>query len=451
MDPIKKIRSEGISLKTAFRIMVILMVFVMCFLLYCTSRSVNMYKRLSDTTDSYIELHRNAESLMDASDFLTDKVQCFTVLMDPGDMAAYFDEVHNVRRREIAVKKMSEIASGTPEFEQLKAALDSSNKLMETEITAMRLICDANGFEYGFEEISRAELPEECEKMTAQEKIRYAQNIVHNSEYYEQKMKIRGSMENCIDILIEHTHGTQSELNTKLRRIITITHTVLVIQSAAMIFILWLTSYLGINPIIKGVRQIKENRRLPVTGSYEFRYLADTYNKMFDALQKNIEHLNYDASHDKLTDLYNRAGFDILSENIDLRSTAVLIIDVDRFKEINDTYGHATGDGVLKKIADILKTTFRDEDYICRIGGDEFVVFMLHMNDNMRELVELKVRHINKSLANPSDGLPGISVSVGISFGCNENDLNTAIKHADEALYNMKSAGRNGCSIYSPQ
>ena len=451
MNPIRKVKSDGISLKKAHIVMILVTLFIMCLLLFFTFQSASLYTKLTDTTDSYIELQKSAESLMNASDLLTDRVQRFTVNMDQADMAAYFDEAYNARRRESAVEKMAQYAPNQAAFEQLNGALKDSVALMETEMRAMKLICDACGFTTEYSEVNNAVLPEECSGMTKDEKINCAREMVHDDKYYKQKMSIRNGMENCINTLIDDTHRIQSEINDKIRFDMAIMQILMIVQSIAMVIMLWMTSYLGINPILKGVQRIRENRKIPVMGSYEFRYLAKTYNRMYEVFQQSIEHLNYDASHDKLTDLYNRAGYDLLSESIDLSTTAVIIIDADKFKEINDTFGHATGDEVLKKIANTLKYTFRREDYICRIGGDEFVVFMLHMDEKRRELINIKIQHINQVLTDTSDGLPETSVSVGVAFGSSESDLKASIKHADEALYEMKSAGRHGCAFYSPE
>jgi diguanylate cyclase (GGDEF)-like protein len=222
-----------------------------------------------------------------------------------------------------------------------------------------------------------------------------------------------------------------------------------IIQTIATITVLWLTSYLGIIPILKGVEKIKEDSEIPIIGSYEFRYLAKTYNKMYSAFKKSIESLNYEASHDKLTGLYNRAGYDVLRSGIDLNTSAVLLIDADNFKSINDNYGHVIGDCVLKKIAAQLKNTFRVEDYICRIGGDEFVVFMRHVHKGLSPLIEDKIGLINRTLTDRKlDSLPPISISVGIAFGEDEADIDSLIEHADEALYVVKENGRRGYSFY---
>ena len=450
MNPIKRVKSEGVSLKKAHLVMILITIVIMCILLFFTFQSASLYSEITVSTDSYIELQECAESLMDASDLLTDRVQRFTVTQEQSDMAAYFDEAYNARRRETAVEKMSVSASDRAAYEQLSSALDSSVKLMETEMRAMKLICDACGYVTDYAEVNNAVLPAECDAMTKEEKIHYAQKMVHDSAYYEQKMAIRSGMDNCIKTLTDDTRNAQLRIKEEQHFNLFVTQVLLTVQSVVMIIMLWLTSYLGINPILKGVQRIRENRKIPVIGSYEFRYLAKTYNKMYEAFQQSIEHLNYDASHDKLTDLYNRAGFDLLCESIDLHSTAVLMIDADKFKEINDSFGHAVGDDVLKKIADALRFTFRREDYICRLGGDEFVVFMLHMDEKRRQLIDIKIDHINRVLADTDDGLPETSISVGVAFGGSEADLETAIKHADEALYEMKSAGRHGCSFYEP-
>ena len=449
MNLINKIKKEGISLKIAHIVMILVTIIIMCLLIFYTIRTFSLYEMVSESADNYISLQNSAESLMNASDFLTDRVQRFTVITDIADMDSYFDEAHNVRRRENAVDNMSQTAADIEAYRQLKNSLDSSIRLMDTEMTAMKLICSACGYDIKYDEVSNAAIPPECEKMTAEEKISFARELVHNDSYYEQKTNIRNGMDNCINILTEDTSRIQSEANDKILASLTITSILFITESAAMIIMLWMTSYLGINPIIKGVQRIKENHKLPVVGSYEFRYLAKTYNKMYDIFQRSIEHLNYDASHDKLTDLYNRAGYDLIKESLHLKSTAIIMVDADKFKEINDTYGHAVGDEILKKLAEVLKYTFRREDYICRIGGDEFVIFMLHIDEDRRKLIEIKIEHINKILNDTSDELPPISVSVGVTFGSYEDDLESALKHADEALYDMKTAGRNGCAFYN--
>ena len=164
----------------------------------------------------------------------------------------------------------------------------------------------------------------------------------------------------------------------------------IVIQSLSLILMLWLSTSLGINPVIQAVEHIKNDQKLPIIGAHEFRYLAGTYNKMYTAYKRSIDNLSFKASHDELTGVYNRAGFDLIRQSVNLETTAFLLFDADKFKNVNDSYGHETGDRILQKLASALKQNFRSDDYVCRIGGDEFLVVMVHVNRNIRRLIEKK-------------------------------------------------------------
>ncbi len=154
------------------------------------------------------------------------------------------------------------------------------------------------------------------------------------------------------------------------------------------------------------------------------------------------------ASVDKLTGLYNRAGYDRILAEMDLNSTILLLFDTDKFKAVNDTYGHETGDRVLVSISRAIRQNFRSEDRVCRIGGDEFVVLMLHVEGDQRDLIRRKVNRINRELAHPEGKLPIVSLSVGVAFGAAEPDAETLFAHADEALYKVKRAGGRDIIVY---
>ncbi|MER2056753.1 MAG: GGDEF domain-containing protein [Clostridia bacterium] len=170
---------------------------------------------------------------------------------------------------------------------------------------------------------------------------------------------------------------------------------------------------------------------------------------MYNAYKKSIENLSFKASHDELTGVYNRAGYDLIKSSLDLDSTAMLLFDADQFKYINDRFGHEIGDRVLIKIAEALKRNFRSDDYICRIGGDEFVVFMVHATSNLRKLITRKVVSINRTLADEQDDLPPITLSAGVSCQTAGEDPEEMFRQADIALYYVKDHGRDGCCFYS--
>lgn len=96
----------------------------------------------------------------------------------------------------------------------------------------------------------------------------------------------------------------------------------------------------------------------------------------------------------------------------------------------------------------LLTTTFRSIDYICRIGGDEFAVIMVDVNQELSYTVSDKIKIINDALFNPADGLPAVSLSVGVAFTDCENPGQSIFKDADQALYQVKQNGRHGCGFY---
>jgi len=138
----------------------------------------------------------------------------------------------------------------------------------------------------------------------------------------------------------------------------------------------------------------------------------------------------------------------MLMESVDSLHMALILADIDYFKQINDTYGHDMGDKILKRVAEVLKQSFRSVDIICRFGGDEFVVVMTRVNSTMKDMVVRKMKQANETLKSPKDGLPPVSLSVGIAFADRENPSGDIFKDADTALYRVKEAGGNGCQVY---
>ena len=194
------------------------------------------------------------------------------------------------------------------------------------------------------------------------------------------------------------------------------------------------------------------NFQLQIAWGFVVSAIVIFFLKLFVLLASRSERfLSDQATHDPLTTLYNRAGYEQMLGSLDLDSTALLLVDADYFKNVNDTFGHEAGDRVLKKIADALWSNFRTDDYICRIGGDEFAVLM-HAPDGLREqLIEARIKDVNAALADTSDGAPHSSVSVGVAHGADAGSIERLFENADFALYQRKEAGRCGCSFYRPQ
>lgn len=176
-------------------------------------------------------------------------------------------------------------------------------------------------------------------------------------------------------------------------------------------------------------------------------------------IQKVTEQrIKYLASHDALTGLPNRAMFGhTLTVGMETarqhgRMMAMLFVDLDGFKVINDTLGHEAGDKLLQEIAARLKHTLRSNDMIARLGGDEFVVLVQELTDTTQ--VAAVARKILASIALPIE-LSGqqcrVSASIGIStFPTDGQDEKSLLKKADQAMYVAKQSGKNRFQFYSP-
>lgn len=159
------------------------------------------------------------------------------------------------------------------------------------------------------------------------------------------------------------------------------------------------------------------------------------------------EYLSFISNYDPLTKLLNRRGYKIAynalidSHNRNPRPFALLFLDIDHFKRINDTYGHDIGDDVLKKLAELLKKGVRRSDIIARWGGEEFVLMLDDTNAESAQKVAEKLR---KNVENyHDDHLPRFTISIGVIQGNERESLDSMIKKADIALYKAKESGRN--------
>jgi len=153
---------------------------------------------------------------------------------------------------------------------------------------------------------------------------------------------------------------------------------------------------------------------------------------------------------DPLTQLYNRNYLNEISPMLDLSHYSVAMLDLDKFKLINDLYGHKTGDYVLAKSAEIFKNSIRATDILIRYGGEEFLLFIYNRDDDS----SLKVcQRIRKNINSSTFQYDGSDVKVNISIGLHENpaiekNIHEAIKIADKMLYIAKNEGRNRVISY---
>ena len=162
-----------------------------------------------------------------------------------------------------------------------------------------------------------------------------------------------------------------------------------------------------------------------------------------------VEKLRNQASLDPLTGLLNRLGFRTQVDGLldgsssPHSSAALMMLDLDRFKRINDTYGHDVGDEVLKRLADIMKTAAGPNDCPMRLGGEEFALLSFS-GDPLAQAERLR-----EAFAEPPDQLPACTVSIGLAVDVrlDEKGLRDAFRLADTALYAAKDKGRNRTEV----
>ena len=204
---------------------------------------------------------------------------------------------------------------------------------------------------------------------------------------------------------------------------------------------------LVVQPLLKAVTYIQKDQSIPIEGSKEFQFLAKEYNIMHQTNLEQKKELAYEATHDNLTGIYNRNGYDSIQPSVDWDSCALVLFDLDHFKPVNDIYGHKMGDQVLARAARVIQNAFRAQDFVCRIGGDEFAVIMVQVNTDSGNRIVEKVRKINEELKQPKGDIPGIQVSCGVAYGALISDFDRLFHEADAALYRVKRNGGSDCEI----
>ncbi len=162
--------------------------------------------------------------------------------------------------------------------------------------------------------------------------------------------------------------------------------------------------------------------------------------------------LEYLVNYDSLTKIHNRRYYnEFLSREISRadrykKDLSLIMFDIDRFKGINDTYGHDVGDSVLKELAQLIKKNIRKDDLLARLGGEEFAVIVPENNIEKTLLLAEKLREVVEGHEFKHVG--NLTISLGIAEYSKGDDLNKLYKKVDTALYKAKNNGRNRCEVF---
>ncbi len=443
----RKIRVKVIGIAS---VIIAILLTALCVVMF--SQAKRQFSNLEAATETYITCENNAEQLRHGSDVLTEQVRLATLTGRYEYVEGYFNEANTVKSRENALQSLKERIDETDLIDSFQSAMDQSNQLMVTEIYALRLICEANDISTDLwqTEVKNVLLSAEDSLLTKEEKKDKAQQLVSDENYKNARDIIQSKIEQTTTKLVETTENEK----TTARSLFSNSYWWLVFSVIAYVVILMSISLLLwksiIGPVVNFNERIKKGETLPIIGAVEIRNLAKTYNEVYERNEASQEIIEHQAEYDGLTDLLNRRSFDKLYENHVRQGEpfALVLADVDNFKAINDTYGHAEGDRVLKYVANTLKTAFRSNDFVFRIGGDEFAIIMVSMTSEYAHIVEKKINAINQELAEGKRGMPRTSLSVGVALTDRKDPTDNIFKDADKALYKTKENGRCGCTIY---
>jgi diguanylate cyclase (GGDEF)-like protein len=200
------------------------------------------------------------------------------------------------------------------------------------------------------------------------------------------------------------------------------------------------------------------DQRVPAAAIAELDNLGNDFNALLDELeswqthlQSENETLTHQANHDSLTGLPNRAFFEgrlkraVRNAHKLNERVAVLFLDSDRFKEINDGFGHAAGDAVLVAVADRVRAQLREEDLVARLGGDEFAVLLtpLHKTEDAERIADKIIASMEEPISLPDDNQVLTSLSIGIAvFPAHGATPDALLNAADGAMYQAKRLAR---------
>ena len=442
----------NISMRRASVVIMLVTIIAAAALFICDYTVTRSYLQAEEIGDRYVLAQQSSLMLQIGSDTLTDAVRCFVVTGDIHFLENYFEEAEVTRTRNQAVSNLYslEVNKDSPALGYLTKALEFSNELMDQEYLAMRYILSTGDYDQTRipAVLKAVELTPEQDSFSVEEKRAEAIELVFGKTYFDYKEQIELNANQCTQKLIDEANQERLQSSQRMNRLLLLQTILTVLLLVIVLLMLLFLNVWVRNPLVNMVEQMKAKHIVEPSGAEELRFVSETYNTIFEENRKTHENLTYGNMHDPLTNLYNRNAYNYMHHDMDMSHNALLMIDVDKFKSINDTYGHDVGDLVLMRVADVLKYSFRATDYVFRLGGDEFVVIMLNADSSMGDLVKNKINQANVMLQKPNDDIPPVSLSVGVAFPDRENPGGDIFKDADTALYRVKQSGRCGCNIY---
>ena len=298
--------------------------------------------------------------------------------------------------------------------------------------------------------------------------------LVNTNEGIELMERVRSILQSLNDDLIYKRDIQQKELITLQENMRLIFIFESVFFAVVLLFLALIVSKTILQPINKLIVSVKafelDRKFIPVQISSrdELGLLAQTFNNMaakassaasemkgvIKKTEKQRDQALIESISDPLTGLSNRKFMEVELKKLMLSSKryetalSLIMLDLDHFKKVNDTYGHVIGDLVLKRISKLIKRTMRASDLTIRYGGEEFIIVMDHTASDEAMIKAETLRKDVEGLEIEELGGHPITISLGVTQLCQEDDsIESFVARADEALYKAKTSGRNQCQL----
>lgn len=423
-----KIRGINLGLLSISLTVVISLVFIAVFV--STVKLKNGLRKTETFVEELLICEESTREIKETSSYLAEQTRLFIIRKDKDYADDVLREINETKTIENAFKKLSNvIKKDSTAFEHLNIAQEQTQDLIDTELYTINL----------------------CYSSFTESAEKEARDIVFNTEFLNLKNKI---CSNCNFIVTKIENQLQDYVNkssSSLLKEFNITmFSIFVLLISSVLFVAALFG-LVIIPIKQYLVSIKKDEKLKLKGSAEFKYLAATYNEIYEIKARNEKRLLMNAEYDALTGILNRRAFNEIctSSEKQQQNIALLLIDIDDFKKVNDTFGHISGDKALRIVAGLLNETFRKDDYVARIGGDEFAAILIDFKPEGISIILKKLNEINEKLSNLKEEFNPMSISCGISVSC-KGYSQELYNQADKALYFVKNHGKKNSCVYSP-
>lgn len=279
-----------------------------------------------------------------------------------------------------------------------------------------------------------------------------ALEIVYQNNGKKYMDNIRSDLDEFIKLeetLLEKRKRDFRSYKNKISALIGAQITFFILLSVIVILFLNKNLFEPLNILLNGTKRMEAGKEVNVNhivSNDEMGYLLSSFYKMHQKVQANKKELEYKANHDELTGLKNRTTVEneieksIESANNSNSKSATLFIDLNKFKNLNDTLGHDAGDALLKEVSTRLDESIRSEDIVFRLGGDEFLILVnnLHGVKEVEKIIQNIFNVCKEGLMYKGNKIE-ISLSIGVCMIPDDTQKNSeAIKFSDIAMYKAK-------------